>query len=65
MKNIPGNHNIKPDFLNRGEWEVLVVKDDPDRQKNVIIDNLTIAASDQLIINLNPEGGYVAQFIKK
>lgn len=57
--------NVKADFLEEGKWEALIVKDYPNQQNNVIVENQIIDANDNVTIDLNPEGGYVARFTKK
>lgn len=52
-------------FLGRGQYRTFVVRDDPENDASVIIDDATHLAGDTLSIGLVRGGGFVARFSKQ
>jgi len=55
---------LKANFLKEGTWNAFIASDDPACQENILTEKQVVKANEQMMINLNKEGGYVARFIR-
>lgn len=56
---------VETGFLGEGNWNVYMVTDDLQEQKNVVVNNLKIIPNQDLAVEVRANGGAVIQFIKE